>query len=257
MIDVTTSSEKRKLEFSDSFFTTIEKKISNLSSFDSSQKKRCERMIIELSLFFTRFFPSEIVKKTALDLCSKLERLFEHEVELQRLTKVRVVQFFVILLDVNLSHLGEKITPMHLELLKKSKIIPSQSKICSYLEIKKKQKELERKKLIQKSSSVKFSELIKKRVNTILQECETEDVIKKRLSNIIKEKTNTLLNKGTIPHIDANHAAIVIVLSTCRELKIDRKISKRIMENYCEKYDLDTKKIRRQYYQFNRKILGE
>ncbi|MHA1865851.1 MAG: hypothetical protein ACTSVB_10810 [Candidatus Heimdallarchaeaceae archaeon] len=257
MIDVTKSSEKSKLEFSDLFFTTLEQRISDLSSFDSSQKKRSERIIRELSLFLSQFFPSEIVQKTALELSLKLEKFFEHEVELQRLTRVRVIQYFLILLDTNLSHLGEKITPIHLELLKKQKIIPAKSKICSYLEIKKKQKELERKKLIQKSSKVKFSELIRKRVNSILQECETDKVFRRRVINKIRERTNILLKKGIKPHIDVNQAAIVFILSISRDLKVDRRISKRIMEKYCDKYNLDKKKIRRQYYQFNRRILQE
>jgi len=257
MIDVTTSSDKSKLEFSNLFFAIIKQRISDLSSFDSLQKKRSERMIIELSLFFNKFFSKEIVQKTALELILKLERFFENEVKLQRLTKVRVAQYYLILLDTNLSHLGEKITPIHLELLKKNKIIPTQSKICSYLEIKKKQKELERKKLIQKVNNIKFSELIKKRVNSILQECETDEIFKNKFANKIKKRTDVLLSKGIKPHIDANQAAIVIILSICRDLKVDRKISKRIMENYCEKYDLDKKKIRRQYYQFNRRIIRE
>jgi len=218
-----------------------------------SQYSRIIVNIEAISKVFIYYFPEETIIRTIDKLISVLPYLIEKYGKVRNLTHKRVYVYYMAILDTYLSYSEEKLSPRYFDILKKQRLI-GESKVCSFLEMKRKQVELQEKNLLEKPKPLQFSDLIKKRILTMLKLYSKAKDIKYEKLKLIEEKAFQLLAKGIKPHINLDEAALVMILVIMIHYNVERRTRSEFRELLSQRYDLDKERIRRKTQEFRRRI---
>ena len=222
------------------------------SYFVDPEEDRTNRImdfVTQLSNIFLEYYPSKLVTETTLQFQRLLPDFLEDYGTSRYFTKNHIANHFLALLDFRLSLVGSKLSPNHIDNVRKLLGL-QKGKIFSYFAMKQTQSDLLAAGHIQRKRNNVYTPLLKSRVAQVVNEVIMYFPDKELTLTKLQETAFDLIDERIVPRIDVEDAALVIVSSLLSYYVKDNGLIRAYWVFIENNYKLDIELLKRKIYRY-------